>query len=389
MRSGAFIGFLTVFFLLYGLINFYIIRRGWLALKGWNKIQIIFMIVIALACLAYPLGRLLPTRIIGPVRSALLVSGAFYLGLMFYLFLFLLIWDLIRFLVKLISFKSFGLKEGIFPGSPAYRLSFGLILFFTILVISLGYINSIFPRIRQYEIKIDKSISSFDYLRIAVASDLHLGSVVRLSRLKKIVKMINSLEPDLIFLPGDMVDEAVTPSQIEKAAPIWMKLKAKMAIVASPGNHETYSDQEKCLEEITGGHIRVLADEKMEINNNIIIIGRRDRAIASRGERRKKIEDIKGEAKDSSLLFLLDHQPFHLEEAEKAGIDLQVSGHTHAGQLFPLNFINRLVYEKYWGLYRRGQTNYYISCGVGTWGPPVQTAARPEIVLFILKFDKE
>lgn len=385
MRSNAFIGFLTVVMLIYGLINYYIIRRGWLAFKGWNSIQIIYLMVLGLACLAYPLGRLLPARFLGPARAGFLMTGAFYLGFMFYLFLLVLIWDLTRLLTRLVSFRLFKLGGGLLPDLPASRLSFGIILIITISIVSIGYINSLFPRIRHYEIKINKEFPSFNSLRIAVVSDLHLGSVVKLSRLKKIVKMINSLEPDLIFIAGDMMDEAATSSQTHEAASIWLDLKARLAIVASPGNHETYSDKEKSLEEITDGYIRVLVDEKMVVKDKLVIIGRRDRAVESMGGRRKKIEEIMGQVESSCLLFLLDHQPFHLEEAEKAGIDLQVSGHTHAGQLFPLNLINRLVYEKYWGYHRRGQTHYYISCGVGTWGPPLQTAARPEIVLLVLK----
>jgi predicted MPP superfamily phosphohydrolase len=201
--------------------------------------------------------------------------------------------------------------------------------------------------------------------------------------------MINSLEPDLIFLAGDILDEAISPSQMKVAAETLTELRARLAIIACPGNHETYSQKDKALEEITGGRLRVLADEKMVLNNKIVIIGRRDRAIESRGEKRKRIEELLGKVEGNPPLFLLDHQPWHLEEAEKAGIDLQVSGHTHAGQLFPLNFLNRRIYEKYWGYHRRGQTHYYISCGVGTWGPPLQTAARPEIVLLIIKGLKE
>ena len=85
-------------------------------------------------------------------------------------------------------------------------------------------------------------------------------------------------------------------------------------------------------------------------------------------------------------LILLDHQPYRLAEAEEAGIDVQLSGHTHAGQLFPLNLINKKVWEQYWGYLRKGKTQYYVSCGVGTWGPPVRTGSRPEIIQIRLTF---
>ncbi len=85
-------------------------------------------------------------------------------------------------------------------------------------------------------------------------------------------------------------------------------------------------------------------------------------------------------------VILLDHQPVRLQEAEEAGIDLQLSGHTHAGQLFPLNLINKKIWEKHWGYLKKGTTQYYVSCGVGTWGPPVRTGSIPEIVRIKVSF---
>jgi predicted MPP superfamily phosphohydrolase len=89
----------------------------------------------------------------------------------------------------------------------------------------------------------------------------------------------------------------------------------------------------------------------------------------------------------SSPLILMDHQPFRLGEAERNGVDLQLSGHTHNGQLWPFNYITGAVYELSWGFARKGSTNIYVSCGVGTWGPPVRTVGRPEIVHINLTFD--
>lgn len=98
------------------------------------------------------------------------------------------------------------------------------------------------------------------------------------------------------------------------------------------------------------------------------------------GESRAPLKDIVAGLDASLPLLLLDHQPVRLEEARQNGIDLEVSGHTHAGQLFPLNLINQLVWELYWGYRVKGKTHYYVSCGAGTWGPPVRTGSRPEVV---------
>lgn len=385
MRNSAFVIFLLIIFGSYGLINYYLIKRGWQAFKDKPKLQLIYLIILLLFSLAYPLARIVPARYFGPVRPFLLLSGSFYIGFMFYFWLLLLLSDLFRLGSNLLPFRNNPLKVWLSPNTHHYRLSFSLLLGLTILIVFFGHLNSLYPRLRSLEIKVNKKLPTEKPLKIAVISDLHLGSVVRLSRLERIVKRINDLEPDLIFLVGDMIDEAISPAQTKKAAAYFLKLKAHLGVYACPGNHETYNRREKCLEEITEGYIRVLADEKIVLNQGLIIIGRRDRAIESRGEKRKRIDEILGNDESQGLLILLDHEPINLEEAEKAGIDLQLSGHTHAGQLFPLNLINRRLYEQYWGYHRRGQTHYYVSCGVGTWGPPLQTAARPEIVFLLVK----
>jgi hypothetical protein len=119
------------------------------------------------------------------------------------------------------------------------------------------------------------------------------------------------------------------------------------------------------------------------VADSFYVVGRKDRTAYRFGrDGRLPLQEIldKGGVDRNLFLILLDHQPLHLEEAQQAGIDLQLSGHTHAGQLFPLNLINKLVYEKNWGYLKKGATHYYISCGVGTWGPAVRTGSVPEIV---------
>ncbi len=107
------------------------------------------------------------------------------------------------------------------------------------------------------------------------------------------------------------------------------------------------------------------------------------------GTKRKTLVELVKNTDAQYPHILLDHQPFKLEQAVANGIDLQLSGHTHHGQLWPFNFITRLIYEKSWGYLQKGTTHFYVSCGVGGWGPPVRTVSRPEIVQLILHFDEE
>lgn len=383
MRNVSFFGFLSLVLTIYGLINFYLIKRGWQALKGLGWVQGVYLAIMVCLALSYPVIRLLPRSCREQLPGAAIIPGAFYLGLMFYLFLCLILLDLVRLFLSFGRRLFFPAIPGLGPGSPSFRLGFLAALGLSIFIISIGYLNSRHPRWRQLNVYISKPVPADKPIRIVVASDLHLGSIVGLSRLRNIVEMINSVEPDLVLLPGDMMDEAVTDRQARAAGAVFRELKARLGIIATPGNHETYSRHENKLEEITRGHIRVLQDEVVVLDG-LAVVGRRDRAVEGFGLQRVPLENLLESVDRNLPILLLDHQPFHLEEAEKAGVDLQVSGHTHAGQLFPLNLINRRIYEKNWGYHRRGKTHYYISAGVGTWGPPVQTAARPEIILITL-----
>lgn len=383
MKNVSFLGFLGVVLTIYSFLNYYIIRRGWQAFKGLGWVQGVYLAIMICLALSYPTLRFLPRSCREQLPAGAIIPGAVYLGMMFYLFILLLMGDLVRLFFGLgrrLFFPSFSWLR---PGSPFFRLSFLTALGISMLIVFIGFLNSKHPRLRSVVVYINKALPADKPTRIVAASDLHLGSIIGLSRLRKIVNMINSVEPDLLLLPGDMMDEAVTERLAKEAAAVFREMKAGLGIIAVPGNHETYSRQENRLQEITQGHIRVLQDEVVVLNG-LVVVGRRDRAIEGFGQKRVPLENLLDSVNRTFPVLLLDHQPFHLEEAEEAGVDLQVSGHTHAGQLFPLNFVNRRLYEKNWGYHRRRQTHYYISSGVGTWGPPVQTAARPEIVLITL-----
>ena len=134
--------------------------------------------------------------------------------------------------------------------------------------------------------------------------------------------------------------------------------------------------------------IRLLNDTAVLIDNSFYVAGREDlMKNLSTGNKRKNLDEITRDLQRDMPLILMDHQPFHLELAEKNGVDLQLSGHTHHGQLWPFNYITGLVYEKSRGYLQKGNTHYYVSAGVGGWGPPVRTVSRPEIVHIKLDFD--
>ena len=132
----------------------------------------------------------------------------------------------------------------------------------------------------------------------------------------------------------------------------------------------------------------MLRDTWVKIGDSLYVVGREDISIRGfTGKKRKPLPELMAEVDKSYPIILMDHQPFRLEEAEINGVDLQLSGHTHHGQLWPFNFITKKVYELSWGYKKKGSTHYYVSCGVGTWGPPIRTGNRPEIINIKLRFE--
>ena len=375
--------FVIIALSIYSSMNFYVIWREWQATWGMGAIRYLILTIFLIMVLSYPIGLFLERACHCAAAEILVRIGAFYLALMIYLFLLVLVVDIIRLGNHFLHFFPASISE---DPQRAARFAFWGVLGIAALVVIGGHINALHPRIRTFNLKIDRPAGDLKSLNIVMASDLHLGTINRDSRLEKIVKRINELAPDLVLLPGDTVDVDIPEKEESKMASTLQKMHAPYGVFAVTGNHEYYGGVEKNIKYLSQGNVTVLQDRMVQVDNAFFIIGRKDLTALRFGEERKSLREILENVDSRLPLILLDHQPFHLEEAEQCGIDLQLSGHTHAGQLFPLNLINKRIYEQYWGYWKKGNTQYYISCGVGTWGPPVRTGSIPEIIQIKLTF---
>jgi hypothetical protein len=189
------------------------------------------------------------------------------------------------------------------------------------------------------------------------------------------------------LLPGDIVDEDLGPVIKQNLGETLKKIKSKYGVFGITGNHEYIGGVEPACKYLEEHGITMLRDRYVMVNDEIYIVGREDRSIKQfAGKLRKPLEDIMSGIDKLKPIILMDHQPVRLAEAGKNGVDLQLSGHTHHGQLWPFNFITKKVYELSRGYKLNGSTHYYVSCGAGTWGPPVRTGNKPEILLIELEF---
>jgi len=384
MRKIYFIIFFSIVLTVYGLVNYYIFRTGWFALPSDFSIKLIYTIIFLFVFLSFLAGRFLERRQISWFSSLLVWLGSFWLGAMVYFFFIIVFLDLIRLINYIFPFfPSFIYSD--YERTKLITALISMIIVFVITVI--GYINSLNPVITNLDISIKKVVQDVKELNIAAATDIHLGTIICKSRLEKIVDKINSLNPDIIFLPGDVVDEDVGPVIKQNLGETLKKLNAKIGIFGITGNHEYIGGAEKACKYLEEHRIFMLRDSYVRIDNTYYIVGREDRSIKGfTGKLRKPLEEILQDVDKSYPVILMDHQPIHLEEAMRNNVDFQISGHTHHGQLWPFNYITRKVYELDRGYKKMGETHYFVSCGVGTWGPPMRTNCRPEILNIKLKF---
>lgn len=213
-------------------------------------------------------------------------------------------------------------------------------------------------------------------LTLVMASDLHIGYHNRRSDLARWVDLINAEKPDLVLIAGDIIDYSFRPVIEEDMAAEFRRIKAP--VYACLGNHEYIAGEPDAEKFYSDAGINLLIDTAVTLNG-ITIIGRDDRS----NRNRKKLDDFN--INDSNYTILLDHQPYHLEEAEQCGIDFQLSGHTHRGQVWPLSWITDMLYECSWGSHQRGTTSYYVSSGLGIWGAKYRIGTQSEYVVAKIK----
>jgi uncharacterized protein len=222
-------------------------------------------------------------------------------------------------------------------------------------------------------------------MKIAQISDVHMGLIVRGPRLEKIVSMINELNPDLIVITGDLVDAEAL--HMEDVVHPLMRLKSKHGIFAVPGNHEYFAGIERAQAFIEEAGVTMLRNRWVTIADGLQLVGRDD-PISPRmtGEPVPSLAEIMEGTDRSKPTVLLYHTPDStFEELQAQGVHLQLSGHTHKGQLWPFNLIVRTIFKTYYGRFSSGDTTIYVSRGTGTWGPPMRVLARPEITLITLR----
>jgi len=252
------------------------------------------------------------------------------------------------------------------------------LLFGAAVVVGLyGVFNASWTRITRTTVRLANLPAAWRGRKAALISDVHLGHVRNGGFLRRMVAKILREEPDAIFIAGDLYDG--TAIDAGRAAEPLNQLTAPHGVYFVAGNHEQFGDDSKYLRAITAAGVRVLSNEKVEVDG-LQIIGVPYRNATQNGQFASALHGLRLDRDRASIL--LTHAPDHPEIAEAAGVSLQLSGHTHLGQFIPWSWMARRIYRQFvYGLSRIGKMQVFTSSGAGTWGPPLRLGSNPEIVM--------
>ena len=356
---------MLIFWVLPLLAIIYVAWHVWtlLPLAGVWKSLVILVGIFCVALLFMNFGRKFDNMPLSIAQAAYEIGTSSVIVLLYLVILFLVL-DLGR-LVRLVP-KAFLYHNG-YVSLGLFLLIFGLFLYG-----NLHYYN---------KVRVPLQLKSLKPLpreyKLVMLSDLHLGYHNPRRELARWVDLVNAEHPDFILIAGDIIDGGMRPLIEERMSEEFHRLNAP--IYACLGNHEFYAGHPESKQFYQDAGIHLLIDETAVIDSCIVIVGRDDRS----NMHRKPIKDLM----DNKNLYsiVLDHQPYNLDRAEAAGVDFQLSGHTHRGQVWPISWITDRIYECSWGSHQRGNTRFYISSGIGIWGGKFRIGTQSEYVVATLR----
>jgi len=376
--------FFTIFFTVYTALNYYVFIRGWQSLSSFAYLRPYYLIVFIVVAYGYVFSKLLYKFLPPLVYDIWLGVGAIWFAFLVYFILTLLLIDIIRLLDSWFSFLPSFIQNN---HEQTKKITALVVIAFVGLIVLLGNLNKRDITVKNLELQFPKGDGKLTELNVVAASDLHLSPIDGERLLSRIIDKMNTLNPDIVLLAGDIVDDKAEILEQRKIGESFRRLNPKYGVYNINGNHEFINEVEASVKYAEHLGIKVLRDEYILIDSSFYVIGREDVAMKQfTGKDRKSLEQIINSIDSNIPKILLDHTPVKLEQAEKNRIDLQLSGHTHHGQIWPANIITNMIYEVSWGYLKKGKTNYYVTSGAGTWGPPVRTGSKSEIVNIKITF---
>jgi predicted MPP superfamily phosphohydrolase len=342
-------------------------------------IKWVIMSVFIILGVAITIGRWSPGLPLS-ISAFFVRIGFVWMGLLTYL----TIWSAVFLILK---------RWVIHPLSDSGRIAFFLaeVALFTVIFLIGNHIARDL-KLAIHELQTDKNAS----IRAVQITDLHIGNMNTERHLSKIVDMINTVNPDIILITGDFMENENKYATRKNIGQSMKRLNPPLGVWAITGNHEYIAGIESSITHMKSLGINILRDESVIIDDRLLLIGREDPALQWRENKTPlslteilshQITDEKTteELSHQMLTILMTHQERTYKEYAGKSIDLILSGHTHAGQFFPWNIVANRMFEIGYGLVKRDNTYIYVSSGTGIWGPPFRLGTRSEIVVFDIR----
>lgn len=322
-----------------------------------------------------------------------------WFGVLFYIIFYVAVADLIRLLMKVLEITPKGFFE-----KGKFVFAGGLIVIGLIIGTSIyGFIHIRDMQTVEYQVAVEKSCGNRQQMRIVLVADQHIGYTMGVKDMEKMVSRINAAKPDLVCFAGDIFDNNY--NSLDDAQGIqdaWSRIESTYGVYACWGNHDvaeplfsgfSVNAKSKAIRDrrmddlLADSAIQVLNDEVKLVDNSFYIIGRRDHGKAGDGTRnRQSIEQLMVGVDRNKPVILIDHQPKELDEIAAAGVDIDLSGHTHGGQIFPMNLTNSLIWENGYGVLKKENMHSIVTSGIGVYGPAMRVFTHSEVVVIEVDF---
>lgn len=379
----------------YVLLNVYFLMRLFIWLKNIHVktkkwyVRVPILIIYIFFASAMIVGFFLPKG--SDIKAAMVSIGNYWYGVGLYTAIALIVADLSRFIVIVTKRNKLRTRK-------IHILAGILCLIFIISCSTYGVIHAGVIYTTNYEVSVDKKAGDIKSMNIVLVADLHMGYNIRQRQIKQMVEKINASNPDLVVIAGDIFDNDYDSlDNPDELINILSSINSKYGVYACYGNHDIaekimggftfrFDKREKRQSDIRmdefleKANIKLLRDEYVLIDNSFYLYGRPDAARPGRDiDVRKTPDELVEGLEQSKPIIVIDHEPRQLDELANAGVDLDLCGHTHDGQLFPLNITCRLVWENSYGYLKKGNMHNIVTSGVGLYGPFMRVGTDAEI----------
>ncbi|MFW5944020.1 MAG: metallophosphoesterase [Bacteroidota bacterium] len=337
----------------------------------------VYTLVFIVLALSYPLTNFFFEAHFQALSDKLVILGSFSAVFFLYILLSILLLDLLLIFNRFLHI----IPRPVIKSRRHQTRGLLTIITLSLAVVIGGIVHFNSIRTSGYHVEIPRRNAQVDQLKIAFIADFHIQQKTNLHYVERVKEKINALKPDLVLFGGDIVEGDGNEDKLAQFEQLISQIESRYGNYGVIGNHEIYGGKET-EQFFNNAGIQLLKDTVEVVNSSVNLIGRLDEHIKDR----KSLKELLKQSRDSLPIIMVDHRPTKIPEVSKTSVDMQLSGHTHNGQLFPFNLITKSIYPLSWGYENLDNTHFFVTSGIRLWGPPVRTTGLSEIMVIDITF---